>query len=367
MTKISPVTQSSSPRKARPLEDEVINKDWLRPSVHPSYLCLICAKLRQAGFSDEQIFEGTLFTWDDLHKESRFISFQQYRRLVLAATRLTGMPWLNLGADQAILVSSHGIIGFGASSGKNIEESLKLISELSQVRQQVVDIVFEPTSMGAHIVLKPLFDLGDIREQTLSGLVNILVRLMETISGAHLSGVEIYFSFPEPVHLNRLQKWFKHERLQFNAKDTAIYFPEDQLQLSCLTYDQYAFNAAKRECARLLDLRNTGGDIAQIVRNHLLEEEVPNLSLETMANRLNMSARNLIRKLKEEDLTYQILLDEIRKEYAVWYLLNSKKSVDSIAYLVGYQDTSNFSKTFRRWFGITPRAFRKNNLDLGEC
>ena len=85
-------------------------------------------------------------------------------------------------------------------------------------------------------------------------------------------------------------------------------------------------------------------------------------TLEQMAGRLNMSARNLIRKLKEEDLTYQMLLDEVRKEYAVWYLINTRKSVEAIADLVGYKDTSNFSRTFRRWFGMTPKEFRKNNI-----
>jgi AraC-like DNA-binding protein len=347
-----------------PLNDSLLNKDWLRPSVHPSYLRLLCAKLLQIGYTEEQIFEGTLFTWEDLLNESRFISFQQYRRLILGAINLTGMPWLNLGADQAILVSSHGILGFGASSGKNIEESLKLIAELSQVRQQVADITFEKREGKSYVVFKPLFDFGDIREQTLSGLVNVIVRLMETISGVRLRGVEIYFSFPEPLHADRFTKWFKHQRLHFNAKETAMYIPEGLLQVSCLTYDPYAFNTAKRECARLLELRNAGGDIAQTIRDYLLEGEVPNLSLETMAERLNMSARNLIRKLKEEDLTYQILLDEVRKEYAVWYLLNSKRSVDSIADLVGYKDTSNFSRTFRRWFGVTPKEFRKNNVEL---
>ena len=71
-----------------------------------------------------------------------------------------------------------------------------------------------------------------------------------------------------------------------------------------------------------------------------------------------MAARTLIRHLREEGVTYQQLLDNVREELACWLLLHSSMSVEAIAERLGYQDTSNFSRTFRRWLGVTPRDFR---------
>ena len=73
----------------------------------------------------------------------------------------------------------------------------------------------------------------------------------------------------------------------------------------------------------------------------------------------------LIRHLREEGVNYQQLLDRVREELACWLLLHTPLSVEAIAERLGYQDTSNFSRTFKRWLGITPRAFRQQQP--GNC
>ena len=79
---------------------------------------------------------------------------------------------------------------------------------------------------------------------------------------------------------------------------------------------------------------------------------------EEMAKTLQMSERTLNRKLKAQGTSYQMLLDDVRQELAVWYLRQTDMSVEMIAERLGYRDTSNFSRTCKRWFGVTPRAIR---------
>ena len=72
----------------------------------------------------------------------------------------------------------------------------------------------------------------------------------------------------------------------------------------------------------------------------------------------NLSPRTLIRRLKDEGSAYQQLLDAVRQERAGWYLAHTRLSVEEIAARLGYADTSNFSRTYRRWFGRTPSQAR---------
>ncbi|MGG1519708.1 AraC family transcriptional regulator [Paenibacillus oryzisoli] len=44
---------------------------------------------------------------------------------------------------------------------------------------------------------------------------------------------------------------------------------------------------------------------------------------------------------------------------AKWQLLNSALSIESLASLLGYQDTTHFSRQFKRWSGLTPSEFRR--------
>jgi AraC-like DNA-binding protein len=82
----------------------------------------------------------------------------------------------------------------------------------------------------------------------------------------------------------------------------------------------------------------------------------PNLT--EMAEALHMSNRTMIRKLKTQGTSYQTLLDDVRQELAVWYLKHTEMPAEAVAERLGYSDTSNFSRTCKRWFGLTPRAIR---------
>ncbi len=43
-----------------------------------------------------------------------------------------------------------------------------------------------------------------------------------------------------------------------------------------------------------------------------------------------------------------------------WMLAHTAEPVEEIAARLGYVDTSNFSRTVRRWFGVTPRELRES-------
>ena len=70
-----------------------------------------------------------------------------------------------------------------------------------------------------------------------------------------------------------------------------------------------------------------------------------------------MSLRNLQRRLEEEGTSYREALNETRRDIARSYLDEGHTSVTEIAFLLGFADTSGFSRAFRRWTGLSPRAY----------
>jgi AraC-like DNA-binding protein len=74
-----------------------------------------------------------------------------------------------------------------------------------------------------------------------------------------------------------------------------------------------------------------------------------------------VSARTLQRKLKEEGINFQQLADDVRKTLAINYLKSGTYQVKEISYLLGYNELSAFTRTFKRWTGITPGVYQKSN------
>ena len=81
---------------------------------------------------------------------------------------------------------------------------------------------------------------------------------------------------------------------------------------------------------------------------------------EHVARALNMTVRTLQNKLENAGTSYQQLLDETRQELAQDYIAKKRMTVSEIAYLLGYTDISSFSRAFKRWTALSPRAYLKS-------
>lgn len=78
---------------------------------------------------------------------------------------------------------------------------------------------------------------------------------------------------------------------------------------------------------------------------------------EQVAQALNMSTRTLYNKLEAADTTFREVLDETRRALAETYILQDLP-IFEIAYLIGFSDTANFSRAFKKWTGKSPMEFK---------
>jgi AraC-like DNA-binding protein len=105
-------------------------------------------------------------------------------------------------------------------------------------------------------------------------------------------------------------------------------------------------------------------DLSAAVRS-LLAKLIPTgkFSVDVLADQLGLQRRTLQRRLKVSGLTYAGLLDEARARMARHYLTSRNLPLGNLAYMLGYADQSAFNHAFRRWFGMTPRTWRRQTLE----
>lgn len=81
-----------------------------------------------------------------------------------------------------------------------------------------------------------------------------------------------------------------------------------------------------------------------------------------VAREMGMSERTLNRRLAADNMSFQSLLEQARRQLAEGLLLQSDHSIAEIAFLTGYSEQSAFTRAFRRWVDQTPAAFRDKHL-----
>jgi AraC-like DNA-binding protein len=82
-------------------------------------------------------------------------------------------------------------------------------------------------------------------------------------------------------------------------------------------------------------------------------------TIEETADQLAMGERTLRRRLAEESTTYKQVVLDFRMELAASYLRGNAMAIQEVAYVTGYADPSNFHRTFSRYHGMTPNAYRQ--------
>lgn len=79
--------------------------------------------------------------------------------------------------------------------------------------------------------------------------------------------------------------------------------------------------------------------------------------IERVARDLGYSRQTLYRRLKAEGVTYEQLLDGLRRRLGLRFIREGL-SVKEAAYRLGFSDPAAFSRAFKRWTGSSPSGMR---------
>ncbi|EDY86705.1 transcriptional regulator, AraC family, putative [gamma proteobacterium HTCC5015] len=87
--------------------------------------------------------------------------------------------------------------------------------------------------------------------------------------------------------------------------------------------------------------------------------ELLTAGLEEVASEFNMTGRTLQRRLQQEELNFQQVVDRARFKRACDLLHDPNSSIEQISDALGFSDRRSFTRSFSRWSGLTPSQYRK--------
>ena len=76
-----------------------------------------------------------------------------------------------------------------------------------------------------------------------------------------------------------------------------------------------------------------------------------------------ISKRTLARRLSAEKTSFRALKEQVQMSLARGYLRDTKLSVEAVAALLNYHDSSSFRRAFKRWYGMGPSEYRSQILN----
>jgi AraC-like DNA-binding protein len=147
--------------------------------------------------------------------------------------------------------------------------------------------------------------------------------------------------------------------VKFQAGHNILIFSKADLERPFLTHNAelLAVVAPQLEAELKNQLaQQTVRDQVKAILKRLLAGQRP--VMQEVARELRLSPRTLQRRLTEEGVTFQQLLEDARRELARHYLLHSSLELNETAYLLGYEDANSFFRAFQHWEGTSPGQWR---------
>lgn len=305
--------------------------------------------LEPLGLSREQLLEP-----------DRMVPLEATRAATERAFARAGSRGLSYAYARALRVTLHGPVSLIALSSNNLMEVMQALERYFSLRapafhfSAVVEqdyVTIKVDYPGRNDPLRPY-----IMELILMGLVVMTGQIIDRPQ----QGAEVHMQGPVPGYYAGIAAELPVP-VRYEQPEYAIRVPRELMEAPLRLADPTAAAMAREACERELRARkNSKEDVLTArVRTVLTASSDRLPTLEEVADTLHVSTRTLKRRLQEEGRNFRALVDHVLCERATQMLQEEGLSVSEVAYRLGYNDVSNFSRAFRRWTGQSPSDFRK--------
>ena len=265
---------------------------------------------------------------------------------------------MSIRVGSSMLCDEYGAFGLAWKSAVNLRGSYQRAERYGLVLTSVSAYELRNED-GRHYML--LHREGERRlglrvsnEQTIVAIAQI----SREVSQQRFHPVAVYFKHPSPGDVAAHEDFFGCP-VHYGSDRDALEVSEQTLQtpnkLGDASISEFFDTHLEKELAEVADHTSLSKRM-RIQISQALSEGVPRVS--EVAERLNLSPRTLQRRLSEQGLSFQNLVDESRRELSKRLLKKTDYSLSEVAFLTGFSEQSSFNRAFKRWAGQTPRSYR---------
>ncbi|WP_290674383.1 AraC family transcriptional regulator [Aquabacterium sp.] len=269
-------------------------------------------------------------------------------------------PGLSIGAG--VLPRHVGVLGYLVLASDNLAEAVSIYQRYERLFYGV-DLAEVVMHQGEVEIRWARTDTtGVVADETaIAALVTFLRKQIDNPPPPSRVG----FVYQVPPERAQACEAFFGCPVDFGASHTLVRFPVAYMSIPMPHREPGLRALLDRQAKALLDALPDPNAFDKAVQQ-LLVRLLPDgdVSVDKVAQAMNQSTRTLQRRLADSGMTWQHLLDRTREQLARQYLSDRALSLAEIALLLGYSEQSAFTRSFKRWTGLTPLGFRTQTVHI---
>jgi AraC-like DNA-binding protein len=326
------------------------------PSTIGGYALAIAKALDYSGIDSTRVLRSVGISPAMTNDPMTRLPVTTLTRLFRACADVTHSPYFGLTVAKFIQISNLHALGYALAASANLMEFSHRLERYFKLVSQASEIKVIETGEEVELRARMLVEVCAETEDAFLGFIALSIRHLYK---AGFNPVRVSVTHPMPREgdgpyraLFRCPVDFDQPEPMMVLSRSDMYEP---LVGACAELAQLNDNLANTYIARL-----DKDDVVSTVRQKIIEY-LPNgdCSRDKVASALCISPTTLQFKLAERDTSFHDLMDATRRELATSYVQQARLSITEITFLLGFSDTSNFTRAFKRWEGVSPTQFRR--------
>jgi AraC-like DNA-binding protein len=251
-----------------------------------------------------------------------------------------------------------GLLYYVMSSSDTLGDALARASRYSRITNEAIELQYQHSSAPRlRLVYSGIPRHADV--QQIVFCIVAMVRMARSLSGRSFNPKRVSIRQVRSEGTGKLST-FLGRGLEFGGDVDEIDFPAGSAKWTLADADPKLNTILLEVCEDHLKSRkrNTGA-----LRTHVENTISPLLphgqaKLGAVARKLGMSERTLTRRLDEEGITFNEILQQLKASLAIRYLRDDGMPISRVAWLLGFGEASSFTHACRRWTGKSPSELR---------
>ena len=329
-------------------------------AAHTAIIGTIWRVIDSYGIDPATIVPESMYRPGGYIAHDSYIRAKDYHQLLTNAIRAIDDDAIGIRAAELMQPSHLGVLGHAWLASPSLIASYRMLQRFGRVffRDLFVELRETP---GAVEVAYDTSSLSPFPAVAADTQVGGIVRFSRLQYGAAFSPLSITLRRPEPAQREIWDEFFG-VTVEFNAAENLARIDPAQADEILTTAHAELFEQHKDALA-VSSARREASDIearARLAIQQLLPSgAVPEARV---ASLVDISSRTLHRRLSEQGKSFRSLLKDVRMELAARYLIKDRYNATEVAFLLGYSDSSAFSRAFKSWFGVAPSEFCKTDI-----
>jgi len=321
-----------------------------------SYCLAIASALQASGIDAARIFRSVDLPVEMRNDPMVRLPTVKLTQLYRACVEVTNNPYFGLVVARHIQMSNLHALGYALAASSTLMDYCRRLERFFRLVSHVATVTVTETGNEVRLGFERLTEISG---ETEDAFLAFTILSMRSLYQPQFNPLRVEFHRPKPYEGAGPYEEIFRAPISFSHPGSLLVFDRNDLAKrldgSCPELAQVHDTIAVNYLARL-DRSDVIAVVTQKIIAMLPEGEC---SREQVAAALNMSPTTLQFKLAQRGTSFQQLLDDMRKELACSYITQESRSVTEITFLLGFSDTSNFARAFKRWTGRSPTEFRR--------